>query len=443
MQDTKTKEGQERNLGHGREVLHVHVTKPVVLVLVGITVLPWVLAAAGFLVWKASVGARTERKVPTLTLPGERVTYAKPGPWGEIEFIRIAIEPPDEFIDVGDLTEKPAWFFGRHTRLDVEAFLKDERLTAEQRSALLETTPWEEGTNGIVLHPGADLVLGLGNEARERIYSLLALFPENRPQAAAFSFKPALLQERLELSGVTRATIDLLTRLLYRNGDLLMFADMNLVLPRLPDDRERLRFVKTVSRKTTLMGSLKVDADSDVDKLASYWGFDGRSKDIRPLLESLRRVPGGASLDLAHLLPPFARRRIYTYPLPSTDPVVNRRDCHWTSLNFFNEQPEDRFTDLPTVLKAIETDYFQIGGGARLGDLVLLVTRDERVVHSAVYVADDVVFTKNDAVFTQPWMLMRMPDLLDFYQAFQRVNEPLRIRFYREKDRRTAGELSR
>ena len=46
----------------------------------------------------------------------------------------------------------------------------------------------------------------------------------------------------------------------------------------------------------------------------------------------------------------------------------------------------------------------------------------------------DVVFTKNGVAATQPWMLMRMGDLTDYYQAFQPVGQPLQVRLYRQKE---------
>jgi hypothetical protein len=36
-------------------------------------------------------------------------------------------------------------------------------------------------------------------------------------------------------------------------------------------------------------------------------------------------------------------------------------------------------------------------------------------IHSAVYLADDIVFTKNGNNYAQPWMLMHLKDLLAEY----------------------------
>ena len=39
------------------------------------------------------------------------------------------------------------------------------------------------------------------------------------------------------------------------------------------------------------------------------------------------------------------------------------------------------------------------------------------IKHSAVFLADDIVFTKNGNNYRQPWMIMRIPDLLATYPA--------------------------
>jgi hypothetical protein len=50
----------------------------------------------------------------------------------------------------------------------------------------------------------------------------------------------------------------------------------------------------------------------------SYWSKSGRSRELKPLFQSLARVPGGA-INVEHLLPPFARLRLYTHGPVSTD----------------------------------------------------------------------------------------------------------------------------
>jgi hypothetical protein len=41
----------------------------------------------------------------------------------------------------------------------------------------------------------------------------------------------------------------------------------------------------------------------------------------------------------------------------------------------------------------------------------------QEIKHSAVFLADDLVFTKNGDNYRQPWMIMHIPDLLATYPA--------------------------
>jgi len=64
------------------------------------------------------------------------------------------------------------------------------------------------------------------------------------------------------------------------------------------------------------------------------------------------------------------------------------------------------------------------------GDLIFLLDGKGAVIHSAVYIADDLVFTKNGINYAQPWILMRIKTLLGVYTC---TAEP-KVLYYRRKD---------
>ena len=99
-------------------------------------------------------------------------------------------------------------------------------------------------------------------------------------------------------------------------------------------------------------------------------------------------------------------------------------------MNFFAEQPDDRFLDVDEVVQTLAQDYYRIFGNPRLGDVVVFLDADGMLVHSAVYVADDVLFTKNGPSSLHPWMLMKLDDMMDFYPRRQ----GLKTRYFRRKD---------
>ncbi len=166
-----------------------------------------------------------------------------------------------------------------------------------------------------------------------------------------------------------------------------------------------------------MLAKLVITRDSEIGQLASYWDYDGNNKELRPLFESLARVPGGCKIDVAHLLPPFARKRILTFPHTSGDPLDSKRNCHWSALNFFNETPDDRFCDPQVVKQTLDSQYDVVKSERRLGDVIVLFHPGGEAIHSAVYVADDLVFTKNGGANTQPFIYMRIGDMLAYYAA--------------------------
>src|SRR6185369_1143907 len=100
-------------------------------------------------------------------------------------------------------------------------------------------------------------------------------------------------------------------------------------------------------------------------------------------------------VSLLYFLPQFARQRLYTYPMPSKpgDPAM---DCHWSTMNFFNETPDDRFTNPAFTGQFLNENYYTIAKANHYGDLIFFLDRTgNTAIHSAVYLADDIVFTKN------------------------------------------------
>jgi len=149
------------------------------------------------------------------------------------------------------------------------------------------------------------------------------------------------------------------------------------------------------------------------------------------LLDSLRRVEGGAVLDLLHVLPRFMRQRLYTYPPTVDATTAARQDCFWTAFNIFNDEPDDRYADMNYAAEVLQTEYRHIASPSQLGDLVFLATEDGTAVHAATYIADDIVFTKNGAMYTQPWILMRQDDMVAIYSIPYPADRPLKVHYYR------------
>jgi hypothetical protein len=338
----------------------------------------------------------------------------KPGPWGEVECVHISVEMPEAFVALEQVKGKHAhWFFGGKTQADALQFLQGVGLSDAELAALMTGAKWEQDITGVWLSPPDQAVLAMNNDARQAIYSHLATFPENEPQYSPFAYRAELLPDLLKRSHLPDETLNAFKKLLYLEGTLLLFSDADIFVNQLADDQQKTRFLKTISRAPTLLMKVHVDANSDIDSLTEYWGFGGRKKDVRSLLESMAAVPGGCKIDLAHLLPTFLRQRIYTYPNPA---LVNTNEhCHWTSMNFLNESPDPRFGDNAYVQQVVGSEFLPITDAPRLGDVIFFMDYRGDVVHSATFIADSIVFTKNGGAANRPWIYMELSDLLACY----------------------------
>lgn len=335
------------------------------------------------------------------------------GPWGQLELLRTEIEPPPSLITSlqGNV---PPWFFPGHSRDGVLALLARAGI-AREALATLPADAWLPRPDGVALRVPLPMVMDLSRSAREAIYPVLAQSRENLSHHEPLIMVEAHLDERLRTSGLSADVQQTFRRLLYRSRGELVFADYLPMLAWLRDDAARLRFSATLVRKSTLLARLRIGPASDLDAIVRYWNAGRRAEPMRPLLEALARVPGGADIGIENLLPPFARRRLFTYPDPHR-PSELMGDCFWSALNFFNDAPDARFHDLTVVRETLERDYRSVEGAPRFGDLVVLFAeRDRSPVHAAVYVADGVVFTKNGGALVQPWVLTEQAQMERHY----------------------------
>jgi hypothetical protein len=368
-------------------------------------------------------------KLARQPIEDHRTFDGRRGPWGQLLYNRIAISIPDEYVPDEPWDAPIRWWFEGFSPERVEALFRDAGLTPRQLGSLGQDR-WEISPKGVLVSPPRPLVADLSPASRGRIYEALSISLLNEAQHRPEVLRPEDLEERLESSGLGDETLGMFRKLLYPRASRLLFSDDQVVLPTLQNSQDRLRFEQVAHRKMTFVVHLVIDETSDVDAMLAYWDFPGRPKGLRTLFESLARVPGGAELDIAHVLPPFARERLYTFPDPSRPPSAPKHDCLWTSFNFFNDHPDDRLADPAYSHNLMEQEYERVDA-PRFGDIAMLLTPSKRFVHAAVYLADDLVFTKNGFSALQPWILMTLSDVVTFYSITG--TEPLEVDYLRRK----------
>ncbi len=359
----------------------------------------------------------------------------RPGPWGNISCQRITLAPPQGALpDLTGLPTHPTWALADTDAAQAADLLARADLSEEQFHDLVASLHPDPPIRGFRLTPAPQLVQRLAPASRRALYNWMAQDARNLAIVNAYRYYGPSITDWLGQAGLSPRTRDLVTPLIYRNGTMLFFADLPLVLPQISDPQQRQCLVRALATEATLILRLHVQAGEDVEPLVSYWGQGSREEVVRPLLQSLADSPGGGSIDVVHLLPPFARAHLYTYPgdhatlaTAVSNPTDrsegycggDARDCHWSALNFFSVHPDDHFTRAAEVTRALVNDFVPVAK-PQMGDLVEFRSGGE-IFHSAVYIADDIVFTKNGGRFCRPWMLLPLSAMRDFYPQRQAV----------------------
>lgn len=327
----------------------------------------------------------------------------------------------------------PRWYLGvRSESAAAQALAQagcDQALAAK-----LLATKQADPSGQLVLRPDDQTVLSLGDELRSRIYLLLADNPLNRAQVAPVYFSKG------DVAGYFRGKFApaqgveaLAARLVYHRNGYAYFSDME-VLARAAklDDKDKVKLRLALSATPVVMARVLVAPDANVDALVNYWALSIPGvllKDLRPLFDAQRQLPGGGAVSILYVLPPLARSNLYTTPLPTQDGQA-LPDCHFTALNFFNAIADPRLADLAYASRYISENYYEIGAPGRPGDLVILLNGEGNVIHSATYLAGDLVYTKNGVNLGQPWVLMHRDDMIGTYS----VREKVRVGYMRRRN---------
>jgi hypothetical protein len=369
-------------------------------------VLSCLLAVSLALIW-------SRPSLQALARGGPETWYT--GPWGELQATPVQLANPNgELPDQAARLQKPSWFFERHTETDVVRLLSECRLRPVQRKILFDRQFWQVTSNGCLLTPPEPVIWSLSPRARGLIYRALARSPANYAQCFPFRFLPEKFEDQLRETGLTAAEIQMVKRLAYTNNNAVCFTDLKILHDRLkPEAFEEL--VGALYKVPAYTLRLRVNPEADLAGIIRYWGAGGREKAVSPILKGLARVPGGGTVNVAQLLPPFPRARLYTFPDSWNDPDAAREDCFYAAMNFFAEAPDTNFFNGDHTRRVLAEEFDKVSDTATFGDRLLVVNARGQGVHMCVYVAGDFVFTKNGINRAEPWVLMRLADVLSIY----------------------------
>jgi len=353
----------------------------------------------------------------------------QPGPWGKITAQPVLIEAPASLLTVNFRLGDGHWYFRAHTTDEVGAFLREGGLTPQQTARVLSSVQAVPGRGDLLAAaPPEDIVRSLATDVRSHLYDKLAAVPENFAQVEPFRITDLHLDAWLDPQRLPPDLIREVRALMWRRGSGLFFSDYNIVADKISSPALKLALLSQLTHKASVVLTLQVPPGGNVDDLVAYYGVNGRIDKVAPILRALSEA-GGGTIGFSNMLPIFARGRLYRFPDPLPGQDISP-DCHWTTFNFFNQSaPDDTLNDAVQVSEVLKAKYEPVNGQPRFGDVVLLTLPDSSSIHSATYIADDIVFTKNGPSLAAPYLFSTVQEMLAFYPN----SESIRLAYYRLK----------
>ncbi|MEM1294698.1 MAG: hypothetical protein AAGH89_04990, partial [Verrucomicrobiota bacterium] len=206
---------------------------------------------------------------------------------------------------------------------------------------------------------------------------------------------------------------------LFHRGETLSLIDIGPVLRSVAAPENKARAYRALVRTAAIVGELEICEDDELESIVSYWSAEGLNPNISEFLDESVNRSRRTTYDLIHLLPPFPKQYLNTYPSLSDANNFRTADCWWTAINFFEIDPSPRLLDPLPVNYFLQRNFERVEPPYKYGDLILLYSTEgqdgETLVHAYNHVFDDVVFSKNGRGMVQPWVLIRESDVLSLY----------------------------
>lgn len=361
----------------------------------------------------------------------EPAWVAKPGPWGDLQVRTVYLEPPENILAV---VSKPSsvtrWTFEQTTEKGVRAIMAKAGLTSALIDRLMGPTQVVASGNNVVVLPKVEDLVAIGETARSALYVELAKSAANEYQRDPVFIHGGDIDDWLAETEITKPQQELMRKLLWRRGSAVVFSDIQALLTLTKDAGEVAAVFRTITRVRSLLVELKLPLKEGRASFIDYWSAGSLNAERVPFLAAITRRRAPQLIDVTQFLPTLARRRVYTFPTAAMGLKGRLPDCHWTSLNFFEEEAKDTYLDSAVASQHLLTAYAAIDPPYKFGDVLCFLDNGEGL-HTCVQVADDIVLTKNGESILAPWTFMSLKDVDDIY----RRSPDTRIQGYRLKGR--------
>jgi hypothetical protein len=366
----------------------------------------------------AAPGPSTQNQSPQGT-GNPNVFYANPGAWGRLRCAYIYLEAPKQLIENFPLPNtQPRWGFPEALRNDLPALFQRAGLPEIVSQSLLDPKTSVTSEGMIFVFPrGADIE-AMSPETRSFLYTELSKYQINEYYVDPVLVIGQTVKEWYRTSKLRPELIQKIDQLSYKRGETIAFSDIPYLLSFAQTDSEARTIFKAMTRTRGLMVKIEADHDTKIDEVVGYWtlGIGLRRKDVEPLLQSIIDTDGIEALPLSHMLPALVRKLLYTYPSLDMGKNGILPDCHWTSLNFFNYDPHEYLLDSRLATSAVLEKFEPVNPPYKYGDILFFLSNATGdAYHSCVYLADNLVFTKNGRNLLSPWLIMKREDVEKIY----------------------------
>lgn len=378
------------------------------------------------------VSLASAESVPGASLFPKVVEVGETGPWGTLESYKVRLSCPSDYLGAFSIpSEMTSWVLPQVDTAELKELLFNAGLTSDQINYLLTDHQVIQGDGSLRFFPSPTVVLGMSQNMRSTLYRFLSRYPEN-----TFHRRPAFLNT----SNVTRYfldsnlqddTLEKIALLAYPSpsGYGYFLSDVPFLMRNIESTEAERNILNALLRVPALVVRLHLNGESSVDDLASYWNAGFKNKQIRPLIESVIANPQVDRLDACHLLPPHARQNLNRFPNQSDALGGRYPDWFWTCYNFFRFNPIDVYADSKDFVSLFESEFLSVPRAPyQFGDLIVLKSQEE-IVHGAIYIADNIVYTKNGSSPVSPTIFMKLRDLV----AYHDLTGDIVLQHYRNK----------
>lgn len=352
------------------------------------------------------------------------ISSALPGPWGHLEYYEIALEGPSEIHSMLKLpSQQVEWLLTAASREELQELLIQAGLTTPEISMLLAGSKLIQDPESFRIFPTEETLLNIPTATRMKLYRLLSKYEENRFHRNPVYINSENLSEWFEGTNIPRSVIADIALLAYPtpSGRGYYFSDAPFTLKQAASVLDEQILFQGLFRKRGLIVRLRLSGDNLTQEIADYWTGGYKNKAVMPLLESIVQSNDGGTIDIAHLLPATPRTYLNRFPDPSDGLSGRFPDWFWTCYNFFRFVPREIYADSPArdslILKEFETGL----PPNEFGDMLLL-NSGGRIIHGCIYIAEDLVYTKNGPDLNSPWIFMKIQDVVGIHDLYGDVS---------------------